>query len=70
MQGLFSRLLGRRKTNTGRSGAWEELLDTLLELGAGWENQCQVEAFILELLESILHRNSPRVFIRVSAAIG
>lgn len=43
---------------------------SLLELGAGWENQCQVEAFILELLEGIPHRNSPRGFIRVSAAGG
>lgn len=32
----------------------------LLELGAGWENQCQIEVFILELLENIPHRNSPK----------
>lgn len=37
----------------------------LLELGAGWENQCEVEAFILELLGNFPHRNSPRAFIRV-----
>lgn len=37
----------------------------LLELGAGWKNQCQVETFILDLLENFPHRNSPRGFIRV-----
>lgn len=42
----------------------------LLELGADWENPCQIEAFILELLINFPHRNSPRGFVRVSAAGG
>lgn len=71
VQGLFFRLLGG-KSKQWSSGAWEELLDTLglLELGAGWESQCQVVVFILELLESIPQRNHLGGLGRISAAGG
>lgn len=71
VRGFFSRLLGG-KSKQWSSGAWEELPDTLglLELGAGWESQCRVAVFILELLESIPRRNRLGGLGGVSAAGG